>query len=113
VDVAVVSDHYFDVAWHHLRSKNTSWFEFDSKGRSRKHDISAKIYWGCIPTDGILSHLPFGRKWELALLEMQNKPPIDGRELKIRLYRDAQALRDYQTKCLRESRERLTTKDAE
>jgi len=55
------------------------------------------IYWGTVATDRLLSRMPFGQEWLSVLSEMTQESPANGKEINVRLYRDYQALRAYQT----------------
>jgi len=97
IDVAIISQFYFDSAWHHLRNLGTGRYSLTPKQQtSVQEHVSRFIYWGTIATDTILEILPFGKNWILALEKAKIKKPIDNRSIKIRLYRDFESLRDYQ-----------------
>jgi hypothetical protein len=96
IDVAVISAHHFEVAWRYLRHSRPSWLSLPQPTRNalashRKNYVFA----GAIATDMILSLLPFGKSWQGGLDEMTDVEPTVGREVKLRIYRDYDALRYY------------------
>jgi len=111
IDVAIVSQFYFDLAWHHLRNLNAKQrYSLTPKQQiSVQEHVSRFIYWGTIATDTILEILPFGKHWILALERAKAKKPIDNREIKIRLYRDFESLRAYQRNNFEKLRGELLT----
>ena len=101
VDIAIISQHYFDVSWHFLRNLKSEFNTFTPRQRnSIKEHVNRLIYWGTIATDQILEILPFGKKWSLALIKMGNEPPFENRVVNIRIYKDLESLRFYQTQGL-------------
>lgn len=112
VDVALVSQYYFDVAWHGLRTLGTRRYDLTPRQRAEVDDhVKRLIYWGTIATDKILSILPFGKRWIPALEVSRPVIPINGREIKVRVYRDFESLRAYQTNGFGELRSNLTKSD--
>ena len=96
IDIAVVSDYYFNEAWRFFRNLGVRIHSLRPKEKQIIDEHVRKyIYWGTIATDHILPLFPFGRKWQQALLEMSQVCPTQGRELKIRLYKDFESLRGY------------------
>lgn len=108
VDIAIISQHYFDVSWHFLRNLKSEMNSFSPRQRnSIKEHVNRLIYWGTIATDKILEILPFGREWSLALIKMGNEPPFENREVNIRIYKDLESLRFYQTQGLNKLKNEL------
>ncbi|RWB78333.1 MAG: hypothetical protein EOQ50_00480 [Mesorhizobium sp.] len=95
IDVAVVSDYHFTLSWRALRSIKLP----DVRSARDREAILAHrsnyIYWGCIATDRVLRYLPFVRQWTEATSAMAGERPTEERDVKIRLYRDYDALRSY------------------
>jgi hypothetical protein len=97
IDVAAVSQRYFDEAWRWLRSLRAvdllerDPLERDMLGWHRKN----LIFDGAIATERLLPKLPFGSKWASALGRAGGREPTDGRVIKVRLYRDFESLRVY------------------
>lgn len=102
VDVAVISEHLFSVAWHHLRQVDLALDALTPAQKVAVKDHQLRyIYWGCVATDRILPIMPFAAQWlsvrsELALLE-----PTIGRDINFRIYKDFSALRSYQLRGLK------------
>ncbi len=111
IDVAVVSQRHFDAAWFELREmRDKHWL---SMPRAVKNELVRfapnYIFSGAIATDKILARLSFGKRWVIALSAMAGIEPTLDRDVKVRLYRDAEALRAYQMRGLRTAREALVS----
>jgi hypothetical protein len=114
VDVAVISEHRFSEAWHHLRGLDMT-LDTHSPGQRaalRAHK-SHYVYWGCIATDKILSLLPFARAWMAARSELSAVAPTTEREINFRIYKDLRALRAYQLRGLEQLRTTLLNPEGE
>lgn len=112
IDIAIISQFYFDSAWHHLRNLGTKRYSLTPKQKSSIDEhVKRFIYWGTIATDTILEILPFGKIWVPALEKAKVKKPIDNRDIKIRLYRDFESLRAYQKKNFEKLRTELISKN--
>jgi hypothetical protein len=108
VDVGVVSLHHFEVAWRHLRQSRPSWLTLPaSTHRVLQWHRKNYVFAGAIATDLILPLLPFGQQWQLGLEAMGNRNPTLGREVRLRIYRDFEALRSYQAHNIRNLRDDL------
>jgi hypothetical protein len=98
IDIAVVSSQHFDSAWRWLRnlgpldSLTKGSFEEDMFKWHRKN----LVFEGTIATDRLLGHLPFGPSWRRALGKAAQREPTVDREIKARIYRDFESLREYQ-----------------
>lgn len=102
IDVAIISQHYFDISWHFLRNIGTNRYSYSRKEITAIDDHRNRlIYWGTIATDKIIQILPFGQKWITALNEMANEEPTKDRTINIRIYKDFEALRAYHLNNLR------------
>jgi hypothetical protein len=112
IDVAVISAWHFDVAWKWLRSLaadlNTTGVARDAVNAHRRR----YVFDGTIATDLFVAHLPFGGKWVTALARAGGKPPLFGRTVNARLYRDFESLREYQMKGVTRAKE-LSESDEE
>ncbi|MDX8529908.1 hypothetical protein RFM41_11200 [Mesorhizobium sp. VK25A] len=95
IDVAVVSDYHFSVAWRALRATKLPDVRKAKDREAIKDHRSKYIYWGCIATDKVLGYLPFVRQWTEATSLMSAEKPTEERDIKIRLYRDYESLRSY------------------
>jgi hypothetical protein len=95
IDVAVVSEHHFGIGWRALRTLKLPDVRNQRDREAIKEHRSNYIYWGVIATDRVLPYLPFVRPWTEALSAMAGERPTEEREIKIRLYRDYDALRSY------------------
>lgn len=96
IDCCIISEYYFSIAWRQLRQKRVSWLTLDS---NTKHWIKEHrkrlVYDGAIATDRILGILSFGQLWQSALDQASQIHPTAGRDVKIRIYRDYESLRQY------------------
>ncbi|AEV33437.1 hypothetical protein [Owenweeksia hongkongensis] len=108
IDIAIISELYFDIAWKCLRNLGTKRFDLTPRQKASLRDHREKyIYWGTIATDKILELLPFGKEWSLALMEQSKKSPANNRTINIRLYKDYESLRAYQINNLENLRVKL------
>ncbi len=97
IDCGVISQYHFEIAWRYLRQIRPSWLSLPSLSK-RAIEMHRKnyVFSGTIASDSILALLPFGPKWQSALDEMSKSPPTVGRAVKLRIYKDYDALRHYQ-----------------
>lgn len=96
VDVAVVSYRHFEAAWEHLRGLSIPLLSSVEAQNAVKAHQSGYIFNCTIATDFILEFLPFAPQWLKAFTHMAGVPPTEGREIKARIYRDFDSLRQYQ-----------------
>ncbi|MFP2906480.1 hypothetical protein ACLESD_15730 [Pyxidicoccus sp. 3LFB2] len=104
VDIAVISPTHFDRAWTWFRRTDPNLLTgLDDAGRTlfenhRKHHI----FEGVIAANYFLSYLPFGNDWMHALRRSEEHLPqqLKGRILRMRIYKDAAALRESQQEAL-------------
>ncbi len=105
IDVAIVSEFFFNTSWKYLRNIGTKIHTLPPPAKqSVKDHVGKYIYWGTIATDKLLPYLPFGRKWLSALSEMSKVEPTKNREIKARIYKDFDSLRAYQINNLKNLR---------
>ena len=110
VDIAIISNYYFELSWHYLRNLGSKVYALDqTKKASIKDHVSRLIYWGTIATDKILSILPFGKKWLKTISEMSSIQPTINHKINLRLYKDFESLRAYHINNLNKLREKLFT----
>lgn len=97
IDCGVVSQYHFELAWRYLRQLRPSWLSLPNVSK-RAIETHRKnyVFSGTIATDSILAILPFGDVWQSALETMSTLPPTVGRDVKLRIYKDYDALRHYQ-----------------
>lgn len=108
VDLCIVSPHHFDVAWRTLRRHNPAWLSQPKKTREAiKRHRQFYVFDGTIAADMVLSFLPFGQSWQKALDKMGTVPPTQGYEIKLRIYRDYEALRSYHARNVVRARSML------
>lgn len=97
IDVAIISGHYFDIAWHFLRNIGPKYHRLKQAEKNAIDDHKQRlIYHGTIATDKIVQVLPFGNQWVEAMSEMKTIDPTIGRDINFRIYKDFEALKSYQ-----------------
>jgi hypothetical protein len=97
IDVAIISSHYFDIAWHFLRNMGPKFHRFKPTVQNAITEHRERfIYHGTIATDKIVHILPFGKEWVNAMVEMMKIDPTKDREINFRIYKDFEALKAYQ-----------------
>jgi hypothetical protein len=108
IDCGVISQYHFDLAWRYLRQLRPSWLSLPSASKRAigMHQRNY-VFSGTIATDFILSLLPFGSAWQNALGEMSRTAPTIGRDVKLRIYKDYDALRHYQARNIESLRNEL------
>ena len=97
-DVAIISPSPFEQAWLVLRQDISRSFRNKEENRELNIFVKNLIFYQTIPTERILPHLSFGRRWIKQSDEMLKKLGRKhmGRELNFRIYRSHEALRSYQ-----------------
>jgi hypothetical protein len=111
VDVAIISGHYFDTAWHFLRNIGASFHRYTQIEQNSIFDHKRRlIFHGTIATDKIIQILPFGKKWMDAIAEMKTIAPTLNRDINFRIYKDFEALKAYQVIGVAKSRDYLLSK---
>lgn len=114
IDVAVVSDHFFSEAWHHLRTVDLAIDPLTPPQRAAVIDHQKRyIYWGCIATDRILPIMPFAQTWMSARAQLSGMAPTADRDINFRIYKDFRALRTYQMQGLKRLRDTLLNSENE
>lgn len=109
IDVAVVSSYHFEVAWRFLRDVRAQIYSYP---RDVQNSIVAHrdthIFWGEVATDKILPYIqPFGPSWTKELGNFETQSPVNGRIIKVRLYRDSYSLVGYHEHGVRRLRDAL------
>lgn len=108
VDVAVISGHYFSVAWRYLRMNSIRRLQVDLRTRNAWDEhVDKYVYWGTIATDKLLGVLPFGLEWLKAKSHMSSIAPTKQHDVNLRIYTDYEALRTYQTISAKRVRDSL------
>jgi hypothetical protein len=108
VDVAIISNYHFTVAWRYLRMNGSRRYSLPEKTRiAWDEHVSKHIYWGTIATDRLLGVLPFGIDWLKATSKMGTIDPTQGRSVNLRIYADYEALRAYQAVSVKRMRDSL------
>jgi hypothetical protein len=109
IDVAVLSQRHFDSAWFELRElRDRRWASVPLSVRNELRQYAPNyVFAGSIALDRLLGRLSFGKAWLEALTQMATVDPTVDRRIRVRLYRDAEALRWYQMRGLRIARETL------
>lgn len=96
VDVSIVSNHFFDVAWYDLLHENRSNLSWKMKNAIDDHR-NRLIYWGTIATDKILPLLSFGAERDKIIQESRIYDFLENRDINFRIYKDTSAIRNYLT----------------
>lgn len=110
IDVAIISNYYFDVSWFFLRNIGTRMYSFTQKEKNAIDDHRKRlIYWGTIATDKIIQILPFGKEWIKSMEEMAKEIPTEGRQINLRIYKDFEALKAYHNNNLKLIKDKLIT----
>lgn len=110
IDIAIISNYYFDISWHYLRNIGPKRHRLKPAEKlSIKDHRERLIYWGTIATDKIIQILPFGKTWLNAINEMQKIKPTLNREINFRIYKDFESLREYQSNCIGKLKDKLIT----
>ena len=108
VDLAVISTHHFDIVWRWLRNLGAERYAWPN---GVQHSITEHrerlVYWGIVATDKLLAYTPLGADWVPALATVTKEGQTAGRDVKIRIYRDFEALRAYQVNTIRELNRKL------
>lgn len=111
IDIAIISNHYFDISWHFLRNIGIHYHRLKPKEKTSIDDHRQRlIYYGTIATDKIIHILPFGEKWMAAMAEMNKIEPTINREINFRIYKDFEALKSYQMIGINKVRDLLLQK---
>ena len=98
IDVAVVSSHLFESAWHYLRNIGPKYHRLKPLVKTAIIEHRERfIYHGTIATDRIVHILPFGKEWVNAMNEMRKLDPTKNRDINFRIYKDFEALKSYQS----------------
>ncbi|NKJ47363.1 hypothetical protein CIC12_11530 [Burkholderia sp. SG-MS1] len=109
-DCGVISSHHFEMAWRYLRYQRPSWLSLTQDVRNAiKMHSSNYVFSGTIATDKILPLLPFGQTWQKALDKVGALNPANGRDVKLRIYKDYDSLRQYQAYGIGRLRESMLT----
>jgi hypothetical protein len=112
IDIAIVSNHHFNVAWRWMRQIDMSTLknkEINAIKQHRKHFV----FDGTIATDFILPILPFGKDWGSVLASISNEPVFGGRDIHFRLYQDHKSLIDYHVNNLKNNLPRMLGVEAQ
>lgn len=107
IDVAVVSQHHFNILWRWLRGLGAAYHGLPAGARNAVDRHREYVYWGTIATDKLLPHTPLAAEWVPALDSMSSIGPTKGREVKARVYADYDSLRAYHAKGVRTIRQKL------
>ncbi|WP_215541755.1 hypothetical protein [Amycolatopsis sp. CA-230715] len=98
IDIAIISTNHFESSWTWLR--NLGPVDRLAPGSAEagmlKQHRRNLVFDGAIATDKIITRLPFGVEWTKAFIEAANREPTVGRQIKGRIYRDYESLRQYQ-----------------
>lgn len=114
IDCGIISEHYFSVAWRHLRKEST---KHEAKAQKLKDAIKEHrkyfVFQGTIAADRMLAILPFGHDWLTALEIMATVPPTVDRDVKLRIYKDYDSLRYYQARNLQAIKDSILSESSE
>ncbi len=115
IDVAAVSERYFDEAWRWLRDlgpENLPERDELEQEMFRWHRRNL-VFDGAIATEKLLPRLPFGDRWMSALGHAGNQEPTVGRKINVRIYRDFESLRKYHVTNIRNLKLELIAEEAD
>lgn len=112
IDCGIISNHHFDLAWRYLRNLQPRWLTLPpaSKRAIQAHRENY-VFSGTIATDSMLGLLPFGPRWKHALSVMSHTKQTKRRDVKLRIYKDYDALRHYQAYGIEKLRLKLSDQD--
>jgi len=106
IDIAIVSAHHFELAWHTIRNFGSLIHGLTYKQRNSLEDHRSRlIYWGTFDTKHLLPRLPFGKEWFEAFEKMTAEIPTRDRVINARIYRDFESLSAYHVNNLNILRE--------
>ena len=110
IDVAIMSPHYFDLAWRWMRRLGAERYRLPQSAQEwvKEHE-KRLVYWGAIATDQLLQYMPFGPDWVQKLAKLAQESPADGRTINVRLYRDHSSLESYLLDSVRKLRSTLAS----
>lgn len=95
IDVCIVSQHYFNIAWHELINVSPDRLG-DTRMRTALNDHRQRlIYWGTIATDKILPLLSFAKSWNDIINASKKLPELEAHDINFRIYKDKLAIRRY------------------
>jgi hypothetical protein len=103
IDIAIVSGYHFELGWRALRELGAGRYNLlePAAQTSLAENKESLLYWGAIATEKILNILPFGTVWIKAAFDLGKTPPMQGRTIKFRLYRDSYSLVSYHLNNIR------------
>jgi len=113
LDLAVISEFYFETAWRDLRRATQPIFAMTSIDERIRKNLSWQkkaLFDGAIVAHKLLPTLSFGSSWNLALIRAGSTiaQMLDAeRELNIWIYRDYWSLRNYVAKSVVRCREEI------
>ena len=108
VDLAVISEDYFQTAWDWFVAKRIEFMSFPKPVKEWMEDQKRRlIFYRQIASDQYLEYLPFGKVWTTCLEAASNRAPVGGRIVKVRIYADHAALTNYLTHGVSELRGQL------
>lgn len=100
IDIAVISRYHFEQAWDWFSTTDANIVTgLDSVGQEKfEAHREHYIFEGVIAAEYFLSYLPFGTEWSKALKRSQENLPerLQGRLMRVRIYRSNSALRTTQ-----------------
>lgn len=100
IDLAVISPRHFDESWRWLRSLGPLQKLKDKsfQGQMQSWHRRSLIFDGTIAAERLLAHLSFGPAWATTLGRAGKMDPTRDRDVKARIYRDFESLRQYHEK---------------
>jgi|GEM_PF-727769 len=111
IDIAIISAHHFELAWHAIRTLGAKDHRLNPAQRSSLEDHRKRlIYWGAFDTKHLLAKLPFRKDWFEAFENMTSLDPTRDREINARIYRNFESLTAYHVNNFTELREQQLKK---
>jgi predicted nucleotidyltransferase len=96
IDIAVISDKLFDLAWSELISiRDKKWFELTPKERANLIQCQSDIYWGYISPDRVPGGTGFSKWWWSIFEELSSVADFERRKIRGRLFKSWERAQAY------------------
>jgi predicted nucleotidyltransferase len=96
IDIAVISDKLFDLAWSELISiRDKKWLELRPKERANLIQCQSDIYWGYISPDKVPGGIGFSKWWWSIFEELSSNTDFGRRKIRGRLFKSWERAQAY------------------